>query len=435
MAKTDCDVAVVGGGFAGLTAARDLRKEGVDVVLLEARDRLGGRTFTQPRGDMKVELGGTWVHWFQPHVWREIRRYGLSIAETPGAPPDRVIYQFEGKRHEVPAEDFFAELYPALDHYFEDSRLLWERPYDAGHSWEMLASHDGTTALERLAALDLSPRNRMLLEGLLETLGQAQANELSYVEMSRVYALSGYRAELVFDTTARYKLVDGTEALIEAMIADGGPTVRKESAVRRVEQSGRRVQLVVEGGDNVAAHAAVIALPLNVLKDVAFAPALSDHKLQASRETHAGAGFKVFIEVKGPLENLMTLGTSAISPLSFTGTYAQKGDNTLLFGFGIGGAEFDTNDREAVEKALRVYLPDVDVVDCWGHGWTSDPYAQGTWCSYRPGQLVRYGRELEQSEGRLVFAGADICEGWRGFIDGAIGSGTRAAREILDLLV
>lgn len=72
------DAIVIGAGYAGLTAARDLSTNGFKTLLLEARDRIGGRTWSSNIGEYPFELGGTWVHWNQPHVYREISRYGLQ---------------------------------------------------------------------------------------------------------------------------------------------------------------------------------------------------------------------------------------------------------------------------------------------------------------------------------------------------------------------
>ena len=73
------DVIVVGGGFAGVTAAREAALGGRSVLLLEARDRLGGRTWTAPWDGTKIEYGGAWVHWHQPHTFSEITRAGLAV--------------------------------------------------------------------------------------------------------------------------------------------------------------------------------------------------------------------------------------------------------------------------------------------------------------------------------------------------------------------
>jgi monoamine oxidase len=97
MASTSCDadVIVVGGGFAGVTAARELTQNGARVIVLEARDRLGGRTWTRT-SDLghDLEIGGTWVHWIQPHVWAEIVRYDLDIVPSPV--PDEAYWLTEG---------------------------------------------------------------------------------------------------------------------------------------------------------------------------------------------------------------------------------------------------------------------------------------------------------------------------------------------------
>ena len=74
-------VVVVGAGFAGLMAARELQSAGLNVEVLEARDRIGGRAWTDDRMGRPLEMGATWVHWFQSHVWNEVVRYNQPIVE------------------------------------------------------------------------------------------------------------------------------------------------------------------------------------------------------------------------------------------------------------------------------------------------------------------------------------------------------------------
>lgn len=93
--ETIYDVVVVGAGYAGLTAARDLTTSGYNVLLLEARDRIGGRTFTATIDGHHFELGGTYVHWSQPHLYREISRYSMQKDLEPTIDFSQGINVFE----------------------------------------------------------------------------------------------------------------------------------------------------------------------------------------------------------------------------------------------------------------------------------------------------------------------------------------------------
>ena len=97
------DVVVVGGGFAGVTAAREAARDGRSVLLLEGRDRLGGRTWTAPWNGHQIEYGGGWVHWHQPHTFSEITRAGLTV-ELSGDPDVTAWYVGDERRTGTIAE-------------------------------------------------------------------------------------------------------------------------------------------------------------------------------------------------------------------------------------------------------------------------------------------------------------------------------------------
>lgn len=122
------DVIVVGGGFAGVASARELSRAGADVVLLEARDRLGGRTWTSEFAGHQVELGGTWVHWHQPHVWAELSRYELELAESPA--PALARWFVNGERHDAEMAAFGDLMALGTDRLCADAQQLFERPHD-----------------------------------------------------------------------------------------------------------------------------------------------------------------------------------------------------------------------------------------------------------------------------------------------------------------
>lgn len=424
------DVVVVGGGFAGVTAARELARAGVRVLLLEARNRLGGRTFYTHFGDKKVELGGTWVHWSQPHVWAEIMRYGLELEETPGAAaPERVMWLSDGKVQEIPIEESTKLLVEASNRFHEGSEKVFPRPYLPFLSDEG-AKLDHLSIADRIRQLELPPVQRDLLAGLMATNCHNRTGEGAFTEMLRWWALADRDVIRLFDACAHYKLKDGTSGLIDRMVADGGFEVRLSTAVSSVKQTPSGVVLVTEAGERIEAPYVVMAVPVNTVGAIDFKPALLPGKQAMGRERHAGAGHKVYIKVKGELGAVMMYAPES-EPLNLIFTDRQGKEGGTLIGFGVPGINgFDVHNPKSVEPFIHKFLPNVTVTEVLAYDWHLDPYALGTWCTYKPNQFSRYMRDLRAREGQLFFAGSDIAAGWRGFIDGAIESGLQVAQAV-----
>lgn len=431
--EVDCDVVVVGGGFSGVTAARDLSKNGYRTVLLEARNRLGGRTFDTRFGEHHVELGGTWIHWTQPHVWNEVTRYGLEIAETPGATAEHMVVMVDGKPMEFAAKDRFEEIARGVHAFFEESRLVWERPWDTHFRWSEIVQRDSMSCAERMARLKLTPLQRSLVAALAEGQTHSTLENASYVEALRWFALPSHNIATMFDSGGRYKIKDGTGALVGRMAADCGADIRLSTPVKRIERRDDLVIVTPRSGPSISAKVVVLALPPRVLKDIELEPALSAGKLAASRSGYPPSGIKYFVEVKGRLGNI-NLATQAPDRLGFALTYANLPSSTLLAGFAPDGKRLDGNDEEDMQNALRTLLPGAEVLACTSYSWAQDPFSLGTYSNFAPGQLTRCFDELRRHEGRVFMAGGDLSEGWRGFIDGAIGQGAVVARQVSEFL-
>jgi monoamine oxidase len=235
------------------------------------------------------------------------------------------------------------------------------------------------------------------------------------------------------DALGRFRLRGGTVTLLKALVAEGKADVRLGTPVRRVIQEDGQVTVVTDSGEQLRARAVVSTIPLNVLKDIAWQPALADEQLQASRETHAGAGTAVHVLLEGNHGNLACTAPGR-NPLNWLATEDFDDHQTHLVGFGPDPELLDVNDTRSVEKAVRLFIPDAKVVRALGYEWNLDPYSRGTWCTLRPGMWSKYLRGLQQSRGRLIFASADWANGWRGFIDGAIEQGLEAGRRTRALL-
>lgn len=427
---TATDVIVIGGGFSGITAARELRRSGYKVIVLEARDRLGGRTFTTRFAGAATELGGTWVHWLQPHVWAEVRRYGIEIEEMKGAVAEDIVYlDKDGQRHTGKMSTLWPEFNDAVARLFEGSYDLMSRPAEpfADLRWFDV---DGVSMQDRLNKVKMSAPVATMADALFTTYGSAAAKDVAWTDMMRWYALTGYSATNLNDVTSRYKVKGGTRALIDAMAADADADIRLSAPVRSVAHNHEGVIVTTASGARFAARALVCTVPMNVLKDVEFTPALAPMKMAASTQRHAGRGTKVHVilDKEYPMFSGWAPGGSA--PINLIFWDGSQGGRTHLIAFGPSVSTLDIHDARAVEAALRRFIPDANIVESLGHDWNADPYAQGVWSVSYPGQTSRYLKALQTAQGRVHFSSSDWANGWRGFIDGAVEQGLISARHV-----
>ncbi len=424
MTKAEYDIVVVGGGFAGVTAARELSHTGHRTVLLEGRDRVGGRTWTFEFGGQKVELGGTWVHWHQPHVWAEIRRYGLEVTESP--PPTLTGWLVGQELKQGPPEELWGLMTDSTDRLCHDARERLERPHDPLHG--DLADVDGLSIQDRVDELGFDRELHDVNDGVWSTCSSAYLHETGLVAPLRWYALSGYSFQLMMDCIARYKIVTGTRSLVEAIAVDGSFEIRYETPVAAVEQTADTVVVRTREGETIEARAAVVAVPVNALGAIDFVPELSEGKRTVAAEKQSSHGVKIWVRVRGDHDYL------AVAPSTYGITFLQSeykidGD-TLFVCFGPDASALDPADKNAVASAAGEFFPGAEIVDSHAHDWTGDEFAQGTWCMFRPNQLTRHLAELQEPEGRVYLATADVADGWNGFIDGAIESGLTTARKV-----
>ncbi len=427
----ELDVIVIGGGFCGVTAARECAKAGLRTLILEARGRLGGRTHTVDWNGATTELGGTWVHWSQPYVWAEIQRYGLALVESTGATARRMIVRrTSGDLVELDAFEHADRIGRAIADYMGASREMFprpHRPFDTG----LPEKFDRVTAADPLARVE-DPLTRDILDGFFATCVANRTREAAWVELVRWYALSGHDYSELNDAVARYRFRDGTKALLAAMLADGGPEVRLGESVASVQHAGDRVTVTTAAGEALTARAVVSTLPLNVLSDVAWEPAIDARKLEASAQRHAGASTKLHVLIEG--EHDVACLAPSENPLNWLFTDHVAHGKTHLIGFGPSPELLDIGDGAQVKAAVRRLLPNANVLDWFGWNWNADPFARGTWCVLRPGQYTKSLAALQAPAGRVVFASADWANGWRGFIDGAVEQGLGAARQVRALL-
>ena len=424
----DYDVIVVGAGFAGLTAARELSGGGRRVALLEDRDRIGGRTWLDERLGMPLELGGTWVHWTQPHVWAELRRYGVGLAPSP---TPQEAYWWNGSRAVVGAPDELLEL---LDHPNElltaRSREVFPLPYAALES-PLSKDLDHVSLLDEIDLLPITSEQRALLRSFWSLNFNGRIDDAAFTQALRWVALANGDWRIMFETCATYKIAGGTSALAEAMMGDVAAEIALGADVRSISQEGDDVVVTTDDGVSRRARDVIVTVPLHALHRIAFTPALPAPVLQAAEAGQLGLGTKVWFTIEGEHPAFVALG-DADWPLNFFQSEYVRDGQTFVMGFGPDARAIDPADMAAIQAVLRRLVPDARVIASAGHDWVADEFAQETWPMHRVGFLSESLAALQDPLGGVRFAGSDVSDGWCGFIDGAIDSGMKAARAVLD---
>jgi monoamine oxidase len=430
MVSMDADVIVIGGGLAGLTAARDLRDAGRRVIVVEARDRIGGRTWTGtlPGTDETVEWGGTWVHpGALPAADDTIRRYDLRMTATLRT--TTFVWHVDGRLEAgAGARD---RMTAAVDEFDGPIAELRERLERAASTDEMASLADIDVSVpEWLAGLGRSSAAEAALLSFAGAIGGGDPARLGVLPLILDAIQSGWRLDDPWRDVGR-AFADGTVALVRALAA--GVDVRSGHVVRTVRQDAAGVEVDIDGGTTLAGSAAVVALPLNVWREVTFEPALSTPKTRATVTGQPGHASKVIAITRG-----VPLGLGAVGwgvPLqAMVATRSVAVDAQLVVGF-AGAGPVDGNDRGAVTRAVRAFVPGAEIVAHGMHDWSADPYARGAWGAVPPGWFADGTfAALERPEHRLAFAGGDIAPDGVGSIAGALASGARAASTTLGRL-
>jgi monoamine oxidase len=426
------DVIVIGGGFAGVTAARETARGGAKTLLLEARDRLGGRTWTHRWNETDIELGGGWVHWHQPHVWSEITRAGLAVELGEDA---QVAGWFVGdERHPgtLPERDAIAER--GWNQFVDGVEDALPLPHDPLFASDRLARFDGQTITDRMDELDLDDEEREVLAAELESLAHGRLDEAGAVSVLRWHALSGGSLALTQQTGGRITFRAGTQSLVQAIATGAEFETRLSTPVAAVTQHGGGIEVHTRASETLTAKLVIVAVPLNSLPGIEFDPPLSEGKQEAITLGQASRGLKIFIYASGE-----PVFQNAIKPghaFGYLDTEILYPDGTqLLIGFGPNAENCDAADLASVQRQLDEILPGYEALAATAHDWLSDEFSRGTWAIHRPGWYTHHHAEMQRPEGAVILAGSDFANGWAGFMDGAIESGLRAGATALRQLV
>jgi monoamine oxidase len=435
----DADVVVIGAGFAGLVAARDLHDAGRSVVVLEARDRIGGRTWTRELAgtDVRAEFGGAWfTRDHQPAMAREIARYDAAV--QPAQILDRFVWLQDGERLEGPAaREAWSAAMAAVEPQMVEALAIIRDADAAGWQDATGLSHLDMPVTDWVRGLDAPAATTELILSFATAMGGAPASEYSALSLLSDMTDLDYRIDDAFLSPGEM-LADGMSSLATS-IADG-LDIRLGTPVTRISQAATGVAVTTTDGSQIRATHAVVAVPLNCWGQIRFEPALSPPKQRAAETGQPGLSVKLLALVEGAAANVSAIAwRESLQFVMTSPTISPDAEDAggpdaapvLLTGFD-GDGLLQLGDHEATQRAIAPFLPGARLLVASGHDWVADPFARGTWMSHPPGLLTGPDfRALSEPEGAIHMAGSDTSPEGGGHVEGAVASGSAVARSIL----
>jgi monoamine oxidase len=442
------EVAVLGAGLAGLVAATDLAGAGSDVVVLEARNRVGGRMLNLDLpgapGEV-VEIGGQWIGPTQDRIAALARELGLSTFPTYDS--GLHVVDFRGRLRRYTGSIPRVGVVTLAD--VGQAQLLLERaarrvPLDAPWRAPQAERADTETFATWIRRHLRTSGGRHFLRVATAAVFAADPEELSTLFV-QFYVHSGRDLTTLLSTgggAQQDRIVGGSQRLALALAERLGDRVVLDAPVRSIEW-GAGGATVLSGAGTVTARRVVVAMPPPLAARIAYSPPLPAERDQLTQRMPMGAVIKVMAVYDAPFwrtEGLSGQAGSDRLPLAVVfDNSPPSGTPGVLLGFFEG--------RHAVEAArLDETARRALVVDClvryFGEhaarptaylekDWAADEFSRGCYGPFAPpGVLTRFGAALRRPVGPLHWAGAETATRWCGYMDGAVESGKRAAAEV-----
>jgi len=455
--RLEADVVVVGAGLAGLTTARRLVQKGVtSVVVLEARDRVGGRTWTKPYGKAWVDVGGQWVK-------TKVTGYGpaqdrlTALAKEVGVKTFPSYYPADGQ--DVAYENGVRTTYPwqptaelppspslidaataivKLDQMANE--VGSQKPWEAGRA----AEYDGQTFETWKQANTTTDYGRKILDLGAEAILACEPRDVSLLYLL-FYIASGTTLENLISTPAGYqesRFVGGSQQVSKKVAKALGARVILSSAVTRISQRKDRVT-VRSTRAIVTAKQAVVAIPPALTNHIFFEPQLPPLRAQLAQRFPMGSVIKVHAIYDRPFwrdDGLTGFTISDRGPCKVTWDNSPpSGSPGMLVSF-FEGDDARHYSRSSPAERRRATL------DCFARyfgrkaksaidyvelDWMKQAWSRGCYVGVMPpGVMLSYGRTLRPPVGRVHWAGTETATRGAGYMEGAVRSGERAAAQV-----
>jgi monoamine oxidase len=430
------DVVVVGAGLSGLVAARELTRAGASVRVLEARDRVGGRTYSVDVGAGRFDLGGQWIGPTQHRVHGLVDELGLATFPTwtAGRSVVHVAGRLRTYRGTIPR-------LPLLS-LIQLQRLIWTLERAAGRHPPTAPTRSDVTLGAWLRRRGTRPDVQGLVTAAMRVIFGAEPDELSFDQVLDYVRRAGGLTPLidVEGGAQETRFVDGAQSIAQAIADDLGAAIEIGAPVRTIATRPDRVHVAHARGQ-VEAGRVVVAVPPNLVARIDWDPPLPADRRAWADGSAMGRTIKCLVLYDEPFWRAAELSGEAVTdadPLSVVFDNSTP-DQAALLGFCVGAPADRWRAPEARRAAVlaqlgRLFGPAaVRPADYLDLDWSTE-----TWTGGCPVAVPVVGAattfDPRRAHGLVHWAGTETAEHWRGFLEGAVDAGARAANEIVEAM-
>jgi monoamine oxidase len=447
----EADLVVVGAGLAGLAAAREAAGSGASVVVVEARDRVGGRVLNHDiGGGAVVEVGGQWIGPTQDRLAALAKELSVETFPTHGEGENVIEYSGSLRRY----SGTIPRINPLVLLDVERAqrrlnRLARRVPLEAPWRAADAARLDAQTPAAWMRRNLATRPGRALLQLGIEAVWAAQPEEMSLLHLL-FYIHSAGSLELLFDTEggAQQDRFVGGSQLVPLRMAEqlGAERLVLGAPVRRIEHGADGVTIHADGAV-ARGRRAIVALAPPLAGRIACDPPLPGYRDQLTQRMPLGTVAKCMAIYDEPFwraEGLSGQGMSDTGPVKLTyDNSPPDGSPGVLLGFlegrharELGRVPADERRTAVVDCFARLFGPRAARPDSYvEHLWAEEEWSRGCYGCHMPtGAWTSFGPALHEPVGPLHWAGAECATVWNGYMDGAVRSGQRAAEEALERL-
>lgn len=440
---TDC--IIVGAGLAGLCAARQLLARGIECVVLEARDRVGGRTLSQRLGRDVIDLGGQWIGPTQQRLAALARE--LGIATFPQHHQGTKLLSWGGKISSYSGELPKLSLWAQLELLLADRRWdKWRRQVSSAAPWDAaLAELWDSMSVETYKQRHFRTAGaRLFTDIVVRAVMTSEPRDVSFLYFLNYLSSGGGLASLISipGGAQESRFVGGAQQISERLAEPLGPRLVLEAPVRSIEQHDQSVVVRCDAGRFEAKYA-IVAVPPVLAGRIHYEAPLPARRDQLTSRMPMGSCIKYIATYDRAFWREQGFSGEAFSDTGPTVTTfddtSHDGGQPALVTFSDGqvartwGERSSDQRRTAVlNEFARFFGPDaLAPTDFAEKNWNDDPWSRGCYAGVTaPGALSAFGAALREPCGRVHWSGTETATEWMGYLEGAIQSGERAADEV-----